>query len=591
MRERALRYVNEQRGIVLVLSLFVLAILSILGMGFLATATTEHTVATNWRNQTQAFYAAEGALESGLVDLRSLLRTTGSPTNVQLNGILPRPLNNPILAAQYSFDLLRLERVRTTQPFSYNTVIASGPYQGLNALTTDYQITAQVSGPRGSRARLTQRVQHVRIPLFQFGAFYGEGVDFEVYAGPTFWFSGRVHANSDIYLADSGNNGMLFDSYVTAVGNFYRHRKDQGCCDRRGNPDIKDAGGTYQGLDFDRMVKNISANGSSWQPSDLDYWRTESLTRFGGRVQDSAHGVAKIIPPIPEALYDPGNPDVSSHLMIEQGIPSDTPELKDAKMYYQADLVIENTYGKDKNGGDAKLALCKDAKGNNAVRQVSFYDAREKTKMTVTEIDVGALDACGSVPANGILYVSRPGYGNKGKGVRLVNGSQLPSQGLTVVSENPVYIQGDYNTVNKVPAAVIADAVTVLSKNWGEQGYDNNKDDKKTSDRPAGETTVNAAIATGPHDEAAPGAGNGEFNNVIRFLEDWDRVKFNYNGSVVALWHSQQANTPWRCCGDAGNNYYRPPIRNWAYDTLFDTSPPPGTPSGTLILRGQWSEG
>ncbi|MCH7897518.1 MAG: hypothetical protein IH782_11630, partial [candidate division NC10 bacterium] len=57
------------------------------------------------------------------------------------------------------------------------------------------------------------------------------------------------------------------------------------------------------------------------------------------------------------------------------------------------------------------------------------------------------------------------------------------------------------------------------------------------------------------------------------------------------LWHSQQATTPWRCCGDDDDNYYRPPIRNWGYDTLFDTNPPPGTPMGIAITRGQWSEG
>jgi len=195
----------------------------------------------------------------------------------------------------------------------------------------------------------------------------------------------------------------------------------------------------------------------------------------------------------------------------------------------------------------------------------------------------------GSCRKNGILYATAKESGGKNEeGIRLVNGAELPSQGLTVVSENPVYVQGDYNTVNKVPAAVMGDAITVLSNNWGPNDYDKeSKDTKdKTSSRPAAETTVNAAFAMGPHAEAKPGAGNGEFNNVIRFLEDWNNVNFNYKGSVVALWHSQQATTPWRASG-----YYRPPIRNWGYDTLFDTDQPPGAPIGTIITRGQWSEG
>jgi hypothetical protein len=431
----------------------------------------------------------------------------------------------------------------------------------------------------------------MRIPLFQFGAFYGEGVDFELYAGPQFWFSGRIHANSDIYISDSGSNGMFFDSFVTAVGDFYRRRKDQACCVRAGNPEVKNGGGVYQSLDFDREVKNISADGSTWEAGDVDYWRTEVLNRFGGKVQDSAHGVQKIIPPIPDALYDPNNPDVSSHLMIEKGSAGDTPELKDAKLYYQADLIIEEEKAYNKAGTEILLDSCKDAKGEKAVRKEKFWDNREKMDVEVTQIDIGALTACGVMPTNGILYASeKPGSAQPGQGVRLVNGAQLPKQGLTVVSENPVYIQGDYNTVNKVPAAVLGDAITVLSNNWGPNKSDA-KGNQVTSKRPASNTTVNAAFALGPNAESTSTYNNGGVENVIRFLEDWDGKTITYNGSIVGLWHSQQATGAHRCCGDSAGNYYQAPNRNWAYDTLFNTTPPPGTPMGIVIMRGQWSEG
>ena len=77
--------------------------------------------------------------------------------------------------------------------------------------------------------------------------------------------------------------------------------------------------------------------------------------------------------------------------------------------------------------------------------------------------------------------------------LKLVDGSlgNLPVRpdtglgGFTVASENPVYIQGNYNSDNTDPfwdnpppavvadinhsaAAVIADAVTVLSNNWSD---------------------------------------------------------------------------------------------------------------------------
>lgn len=61
--------------------------------------------------------------------------------------------------------------------------------------------------------------------------------------------------------------------------------------------------------------------------------------------------------------------------------------------------------------------------------------------------------------------------------------------------------------------------------------------------------------------------------------------------AIIALWHSQKATEWFRCCGDDDGHYYRPPNRIWAYDPLFNTNPPPGTPMGIITLRGQWSEG
>ena len=40
---------------------------------------------------------------------------------------------------------------------------------------------------------------------------------------------------------------------------------------------------------------------------------------------------------------------------------------------------------------------------------------------------------------------SANGVGNK-RGIRIKNGSYIPDGGFTVASNNPVYIQGDFNT-------------------------------------------------------------------------------------------------------------------------------------------------
>ncbi len=569
MKRPFCQHVKQERGAVLVISLLVMTVLLVQGLAFLAIANTEDTIASNFRNYTQAFYAAEAGLESGLVDLRDLLAANSNPLDAQLAVLAPPALTD----TNYTFDAFQVGRIR---PTPYSTTIASGPYAGLVAQTTDYQITAQVSGPRASRARLNQVVQHLQIPLFQFGAFYGRGVDLEIAPGPPMTFNGRVHANSNIYMR---NSSMKFDSFVTTVGNIYRYLKRDPST-RGSNPQIKDASGTYQTLNFDHEYDYDFSN-----PWTDQAWMNAAQDTFGGLVLDGDMGVEEIIPPISEAFYDPNNPDVSSHQMIQKGSPLDSPEMQAAKLYYEADLRISadavgNISATDKSDNPVDVSGCN-------ISTSSFYDKREEASMTVTEVDVAALQACGEAPANGLLYVQHDGLQ---KAVRLVNGSELPGQGFTVASENPIYIQGDYNTVNKTAAAVLADAITILSNNWGPNDSDT-KGDQVTSNRPATNTTVNAAFALGPSAESDVGQGNGQLENVIRFLENWKGKTFTYNGSIIALWHSQQAIGSWRCCGNSGDNYYRPPNRNWAYDPLFNTTIPPGTPVGILVMRGRWAQG
>ncbi|MFQ5847627.1 MAG: PilX N-terminal domain-containing pilus assembly protein, partial [Candidatus Methylomirabilales bacterium] len=552
MKQRITRATTAQRGAVLIATLLVMTVLLVQGLTFLAVAQTEDTVASNYRNHTQTFYAAEAGLEAGVVGLRALLAATPTPTPTALGGLLPPTLTDP----NYSFTTFQVAYIR---PTPYATTIDTGPYAGLLAQTTDFRITAAVTGPRQSRTQLQQVVKYLEIPLFQFGVFYGTGVDLEIAPGPPMTFNGRVHANSNIYVR---NASMQFDSFVTTVGNVYRYLKRDPAT-RGSDPQIRDGSGTYQVLNFDHDTDPGFTN--PWAVQD---WRTAALGTFDGLVRDSAMGVQEIIPPLPDLFYDPANPDVVAHQLIERGTAADSPELQAAKLYYQADLRIEDTTGtaKHKDGTPVTLPA-------GVVTPKTFYDKREEANITVLELDISALMASGEAPQNGILYVAHDGLH---KGVRLVNGTQLPGQGFTVVSENPVYIQGDYNTVNKVPAAVLADAITVLSTNWGPNNSDS-KGAQVTSNRPASNTTVNAAFALGPNAESAVGQGNGQLENVIRFLENWNGKTFTYNGSIIALWHSLQATGNWRCCGNAGDNYYRPPNRNWAYDPLFNTNLAPGT--------------
>jgi hypothetical protein len=183
------------------------------------------------------------------------------------------------------------------------------------------------------------------------------------------------------------------------------------------------------------------------------------------------------------------------------------------------------------------------------------------------------------------------------RAIELTNGTQLPTNGLTIASQNPIYVQGDYNTgasppsdsgntsqptasnYTWEPASIIGDAVTILSRAWT-----NSESTNSEGSRNANNTTVNAAIMAGNVPTGADGNNySGGAENFPRFLENWSGATFTYYGSMVELFASQQATSPWGL-----NNVYNPPTRAWHYDTRFQSHPPPGSIMIVSYLKGQW---
>ena len=245
------------------------------------------------------------------------------------------------------------------------------------------------------------------------------------------------------------------------------------------------------------------------------------------------------------------------------------------------------------------------------------YDAREGTAVKVTNIDVSKIlsNYSGMTGWTGLVYVADAGAGTSAnvtvngvnysttrRAFRLINGGSLPTGGLTVVSENPIYIQGDYNTggtgssvpsnggtytdpdvsgYTRKPAAVIGDAVNILSNGWN----DTNSAQGIGSRVASANTTVNAALVGG---QMASSGGNysGGGENFIRFLEDWSSRTFCYYGSMVELYRSTQATGAW-----TGNNtvFKSPATNRWYYDdaTFSGTSGPPGALQIAAYLQQQ----
>jgi hypothetical protein len=188
------------------------------------------------------------------------------------------------------------------------------------------------------------------------------------------------------------------------------------------------------------------------------------------------------------------------------------------------------------------------------------------------------------------------------RALKLVNGGSgnLPV-GLTVASENPVYVQGNYNALAAaaaaevhVPASVIADAVTLLSNSWTDvQSFLTPHDPDA---RLASNTGYRFAMVSGkgPAFEQPAGWGSmrdfgtdGGAQNYLRLLEGWTNRTMSYRGSIISFFVSRQATGSFKCC----ETVYEEPTRNIIFDTEFLTPSmlPPGTPSfrdvNTLTFR------
>ena len=168
--------------------------------------------------------------------------------------------------------------------------------------------------------------------------------------------------------------------------------------------------------------------------------------------------------------------------------------------------------------------------------------------------------------------------------------------GLTVVSDQAIYVEGDYNVGSglapKQPAAILGDTLNILSSNWSGVGACRNdcQSRQPLAARPGASTTINAGFLAGV-DTTRVGTYNGGLENYPRFHEDWSRTTLTYRGSFVSLGEPLHADGAW-CGTGAGCNIYNPPVRNWDYDTDFQDAAnlPPLTPRALAVDQILYTE-
>lgn len=582
----------------------VVVVTSLVGVSFVATNSAAR-MGGRAREFVGVQRAAEATVEYGYGIWKQRIFAAGRPiTTAEANASLTGPSmsgftyasaanNGPLTISatdEYGAPTTSATRVTTSLP----------DYPGWRGFASSYLVSAKVQavGNLGSleEAGVRRRFQYVEVPLFQAMYFFEH--DLEFYKPATMIVSGLVHTNSNLYASSSSSGTLTFTGNVSYAGSYTT----------TGDPPYAN---TWSGWSPNAEVMPTYPNGEASQVAKVQ--RYEPMGRNVASVFSTTDA-------------NPNNDSYREVIEIPISGYTDPPEIASRRLYNKAGLVVSlngtTVTVTTKNGTSATAAQITAIK-NAFSGKTTMYDQREGKTVDVANFDMSkvtaALGSSGPTGFNGVLYLvdETPvsGTSPNPKTVRLQNGGVLPENGLSIASQNPVYVQGDYNTgatstataatvpanatgnpsntdsptlstYTRKPAAIMADAVMLLSNNWNDANASSS-----LSSRVASNTTYNMAIMAGfmpsgytPTSGAQYGYSGGG-NNFPRFLETWSAKSCTYYGSMVELFQSGVFTGKW----DTGN-IYSPPLRRYNFDTNFSSTPPPGGTDAALYTRGAWSK-
>ncbi len=620
------RGAHAERGSALLLALIMGVVLASILAGMFAYISFSSKIERRSNMRIESTYAAEVAMEQAFQQLQTLLSqsTANLPDIAATTGatnLTKAPTSTFGAADGYTW------KTYLTVPVENGVVTGAqssfNPTQGVYKFMTIVEFTRTVANMNNPvHVQLQREWVYSLTPLFQYAIFYDGNM--ELFPGATFNVTGRVHTNGTLYTGT--NATLIYNDLVTDVnGNSNTYM-----------PGDPRAPATLTGTTTFNSGTPLSTN-SLTPPGKLS-----ANTSDANHNNDGPHELIELPnswqtdPDSSDRMYNKAGLKIlvnstSTAVTADSGVTIPA----NSKVFMAADgTVIPST--------DPLATYL-----STLVSNGSIQDYRENATVTTTDVDVSKLNTAytsgglpqtlpsggtwpnGGVPAalkgqsiaaavqgksfwNGIIYVADVTNSSSHRtGVKLINGGSLPNggnssspaAGLTVATLNPAYIVGDYNTggtppvdsgttltannyapgYTVQPAAVIADAVTVLSGAWSSS----NNASTALSSRTAQNTTINSALISGtvPTDSTSYSGG---VENYIRLGENWSGKRLTYYGSMINLYNSQQSTGRWSGTG----TYYQAANRNWYFDVNFlnPNKLPPGTPILRTLYRGQWTQ-
>jgi len=633
----------RQAGAGLLAVLFTMVLTSFLVATIFTITNTHVNMARRTVDRAVAVSYGDGVIESlydqwrqAMINVTNSTDRNGGLTNSALAATLKAPTNTD-LPPPAGVSLVSWSVTASTPLFAPTTDAAGRPTPE-NGTRSRMRVrlyylataTVQFRGPTGANTASVQRV-FVRGGRNLFdNFFFGTQPNIEYHPGPEMYVSGTVYVGGNLFTA---HNSLKFMKDVTFTGSQTLNFRPEDSRYGVEKPDINSNGlddnwdkndpphrGDTQKL-FDTPIASLD-------PNFLDDSISNDKDSDGNPNNDGYHEIIEEQVPV----TDPTKPDPlqldsttserlasnadyriyvdsKDNLSIFKGASTTALPSTDSEYKAIAAAVTVDTALRDVRDGDnvrlVTLDVGKLTSAHNAKSLKDTVGSNDGYLFYVADTSVGtsvSTKVVDSTTGKGVPVTS-----SRSRGVKLVNGGTLPDVGLTIVSPNPVYIQGDYNTgstpgnqpasntatsytpptdtpspvksgYNRVASAVAGDAINVLSNAWNDA---NSLLDQ--SSRTASSTTINTVMVAG-NVPTTTSSYSGGVENFTRFHEDWSSSYFTIYGALALLFDSEQATRPWNAAD------YTPPQRRWYYDSLLQDNNPPGFRVARVYSRGLWTQ-
>lgn len=578
---------KNQQGAILITFLMIMAMLAALAFGALQITVLNLKETNAHTKGKKAFYAAEVGLELGVNTILDSFNNLEVYSTSAENG---GDANGYLTESNYRGHDVKYKITNPKSRYLYQTV------QGKSILTHyayTYQIESDsIAKNENTRESLIETIRVLETPLVQWFAFYGgdggNDSDLEITPGAGMITWGRVHSNGDIWLRANCSGQLRFQNFdpnngspisaphsITAGGsirNWHKGNNSIACT----APEIKISNINPVWEDF-KPIDFIMDDDAQEEVFNDFVFVNEPVIQAPGNSQFQRGGFYEA------RAVDPKRSDVDGIQILGQGplgagttvfVSGPTPNTDVTGLILRGEKSLGNLYS-------GPMPIIRETLG-------VLNDCREGKAVDTTDIDLYALELWYreylAEPVNGprvlgqagfLVYASRSpdasftNSSNPMQAIRLMqNGGGSQAQLLnktTFATDNPIYIDGDFNTINTQGAALIGDAINLLGRNWNDSKVCGGGIDSAGLNGSV-QSSVRAALFGGYTPTTAPGGTyGGGLHNYMRYHEHWGNVTSDFKGAMIGLWKSQQATGDWCQHGDC----YEPPERNWGWDTRF----------------------